>query len=156
MKKKYIREFHVNGFVIVDDSEASVNEYYAGDIGSVYDFSNKEYQPKSKNGQTIREVDNKMALYMYDYNLFEICIYDNSYQYISDYANLEDKDIDYIRNMSYNDIKNIFEYVSGVDTDCDLYKALTTILNSIEKIKDDGKEIVGLKIDLTKEEDNDF
>lgn len=156
MKKKYIREFHVKGFVIVDDSEAEVKEIYVGDIGSVYDFSNKQYQHKTGNGQTICEVDNKMALFMYDYDLFEICIYDKSYQYISDYANLEDKDIDYIRNMSYDDINNIFKYVSNVDTNCDLYKALDTIITSIEKIKADGKEIVDLKFDLTKEEDNDF
>lgn len=156
MKKKYIREFHVKGFVIVDDSEAEVKEIYAGDIGSVYDFSNNQYQPRTEKGQIIREVNNKMALYMYDYDLFEICIYDKSYQYISDYLNLEDRDIDYIRNMSYDDIKNIFKYVGGVDTNCDLYKALNTIINSIEKIKADGKEIVDLKFDLTKEEDNDF
>lgn len=153
MKKKYIREFHVKGFVIVDDSEAEVREIYAGDIGSVYDFYNNRYQPRTEKGQIIREVDNKMALYMYDYDLFEICIYDESYQYISDYLNLEDKDIDYIRNMSYDDIKSIFEYVKSVDTDCDLYKALNTIIVSIEKIKNDGKEIVDLKFDLTKEED---
>lgn len=156
MKKKFIREFYVEGFVIVDDSEAEVREVYAGDIGSVYDFSNKQYQPKSGNGQTIREVDNKLALFMYDYNLFEICIYDESYQYISDYANLEDKDIDYILNMSYDDINNIFKYVSNVDTNCDLYRALNTIINSIEKIKSDGREIVDLKFELRKVEDNDF
>lgn len=153
MKNKYIREFHVEGFVIVDDSEAEVKEYYAKNLGSVYDFSNKEYQPKSKKGQIIREVDNKISLYMYDQNLFEICIYDKSYQHISDYANLEDKDIDYIRNMNYDDIKNIREYVSNISKDCDLYKALTTIIDSIERIKSSGKEVVDLRFDLTKEED---
>lgn len=153
MKNKYIREFHVEGFVIVDDSEAEVKEYYAENLGSVYDFSNKEYRPKSKKGQIIREVDNRISLYMYDQNLFEICIYDKSYQHISDYANLEDKDIDYIRNMSYDDIKNIREYVSNISKDCDLYKALNTIINSIERIKSSGKEVVDLRFDLTKEED---
>ena len=156
MKKKYIREFDIKGFVIVDDSESEVREIRSRDIGSVYDFSNKQYQPKSRDDQTIREVDYKLALFMYDYNLFEICIYDESYQYISDYANLEDKDIDYIRNMSYEDINNIFKYVSNVDTNCDLYKALNTIINSIEKIKSDGREIVDLKFDLSKVEDEEY